>query len=80
MDLVKVNDSDWPPTVKERAKEIVKLTADLRAKNNRAANVGMLLPEKVALMAEIGEIHMQLATACRNLSKELAYHLSHINS
>lgn len=79
MDLIKVNDANWPPTVKARAKEIVTLTANLRIKNQAVAETAMLDAAKVRLMAEVGELHMQLATACRNLSKELAYHISHIN-
>lgn len=80
MSLVEINNSDWPPTVKARAKEILKLTVDLREKNKVVAVTDMLVPEKVGLMAEVGELHMKLATACRNLSKELAYHISHINA
>ena len=79
MDYIRINEASWPPTVKARAKEIVKLTADLRIKNQAVAETDMLDPGKVGLMAEVGELHMQLATACRNLSKELAYHISHIN-
>lgn len=79
LSLVEINASDWPPTVKARAKAVLKLTVDLREKNKAVAATDMMAPEKVGLMNEVGELHMRLATECRNLSKELAYHISHIN-
>jgi hypothetical protein len=69
---------DWPATVKERAKEIIKLTADLQVKRHQLADLNMMEASKINLMQEVAGIHQLLANAYRNMSKELVYHLSRI--
>lgn len=67
---------DWPPTVKERAKEIIKLTSQLSQKRHELSELNMMDVAKVGPMQEVAQLHQNLANAYRNLSKELVYHLS----
>jgi hypothetical protein len=70
---------DWPATVKERAKEIIRLTAELSFEKARVSQMDMLDRHKAGALSKVGLMHQQLANAYRNLSKELVYHQSRIN-
>lgn len=70
---------EWPATVKERAKEIIRLTAQLSFEKDRTSRMDMLDRHKAGALSKVGLLHQQLANAYRNLAKELVYHQSRVN-
>jgi hypothetical protein len=66
----------WPDTVKARAEEVIKLTAELAVKRHRLAELDMGEYDKIEQMNEVAQLHYQLGRAYTNMSKELVYHLS----
>ena len=70
---------NWPATVKERAKEIIRLSAELSFEKKRLAEMDMLDRHKMGLLSKVGGLHQRLANAYRNLSKELVYHQARTN-
>jgi uncharacterized protein YicC (UPF0701 family) len=70
---IESRDCSWPFTVKEQAKLVLRLSAELTTKRRKLAELNMMEPEKIDLMEDVARLHQHLGVAYRNMARELKY-------
>ena len=79
MEYIRSAECTWPPTVKARAEEIIRLNAELMAAKRKTLGHNMMDTDKISEIEELAEWHRKLARAYTTLQKELVYYLSRTN-
>ena len=62
--------------MKERAKDVLRLSREVKRLRNQMAEVNMMDAVKAGMVYKLSEVMIELGTAYRNLSKELTYYIS----
>lgn len=76
MEYIRSPACHWPPTVKARAEEIIRLNAELVVQKHRTIEHNMMASDKIQEIANLAECYRKMARAYTNLHKELVYYLS----
>lgn len=77
---IESRECSWPHTVKEQAKLVIRLSAELTTKRKKMSELNMMEPEKADLMEDVAQLHQHLGVAYRNMARELKYYQALVDS